>query len=142
MCYICYIIFWLSHNNILVLIQHRVEYFAQCHTAIQKWKEAGPQPLNNEGLDVDGKKLEGDAEYTSGLWLFTDRENISHFFAPNFLPPYDTPEKRQIILHFLKEEWDEKSLSWRSAGDKRTEFDEKLDGILKKIGLGYLTLDE
>jgi len=52
----------------------------------------------------------------SGIWLFTDRENITHFFKPNFLPPYDTPEKMQIILDVLKEEWDEETLSWKPCG--------------------------
>jgi hypothetical protein len=54
--------------------------------------------------------------YHSGIWLFVDRENITHFFAPNFLPPYDTPEKKRIILDVLREEWDEKSLSWKPCG--------------------------
>jgi len=52
----------------------------------------------------------------SGIWLFTDRENITHFFKPNFLPPYDTPEKKKIILDVLREEWDEKTLSWKPCG--------------------------
>ena len=55
--------------------------------------------------------------YHSGIWLFTDRENITHFFAPNFLPPYNTPEKRKIIMNVLKEEWDEKTLSWKPCGE-------------------------
>jgi len=52
----------------------------------------------------------------SGIWLFTDRANITHFFPPNFLPPYDTPGKRRIIFDVLKEEWDEKTLSWKPCG--------------------------
>lgn len=55
--------------------------------------------------------------YHSGIWLFTDRENITHFFAPNFLPPYNTAEKRKIIMDVLKEEWDEKTLSWKPCGE-------------------------
>ena len=31
----------------------------------------------------------------------------------NFLPPYNTPEKRAIITSFLREEWDETTLSWK-----------------------------
>jgi hypothetical protein len=57
------------------------------------------------------------SEYHSGIWLFTDRENITHFFKPNFLPPYDTPEKKRIILDVLREEWDEKTLSWKAYGE-------------------------
>lgn len=56
------------------------------------------------------------SECHSGIWLFTDRENITHFFKPNFFPPYDTPEKMKIILDTLKEEWDEKTLSWKPCG--------------------------
>lgn len=55
-------------------------------------------------------------ECHSGIWLFTDRENITHFFKPNFLPPYNTPEKKKIILDVLREEWDEKTLSWKPCG--------------------------
>lgn len=55
-------------------------------------------------------------ECNSGIWLFTDRENPTHFFEPNFLPPYNTPEKRKIILEVLKEEWDEKTLIWKPCG--------------------------
>jgi hypothetical protein len=63
--------------------------------------------------------------------LFQDRTKITHFFPPNFLPPYDTKEKREIILSFLTEEWDEKKLEWvraeypekeKSAGTKFMEF--------------------
>ena len=53
----------------------------------------------------------------SGLWLFDDRENITHFFEPNFLPPYNTPSKRMIIMDVLREEWDEKTLSWKPCGE-------------------------
>ena len=35
----------------------------------------------------------------------------------NFLPPYDTPEKRAIINSFLKEEWDEATLSWKPVSN-------------------------
>jgi hypothetical protein len=66
---------------------------------------------------------EEEKEYNSGIWLFTDRENITHFFEPNFLPPY-TPEKRKIIMHVLREEWDEKTLSWKPCGQ----------GSMTKIG--------
>uniref|UniRef100_A0A7S1V3N1 Uncharacterized protein n=1 Tax=Grammatophora oceanica TaxID=210454 RepID=A0A7S1V3N1_9STRA len=98
----------------------RRNYFEQCRVAIEKWHEAGPQPLNN-GWDVDGSALENPPEHTSGLWLFTDRENITHSFLPNFLPPYDTPEKRQVIADFLKEEWDEKALCWKDIGFRERE---------------------
>ena len=74
------------------------------YRSIKKWNLAGPQPLSAEI-----------GENKSGIWLFTDRTTPNHFFPPNFLPPYDTEEKRDIILAFLAEEWDDKSLSWKPA---------------------------
>ena len=74
----------------------------------------------------------------SGIWLFTDRANISHFFAPNFLPPYDTEEKRKIIFDVLREEWDEKSLSWKKCGHgsmtKKKEVDSDDGNVIEMIG--------
>mmetsp|Transcript_8956 Transcript_8956/g.22171 ORF Transcript_8956/g.22171 Transcript_8956/m.22171 type:complete len:575 (-) Transcript_8956:1510-3234(-) len=74
----------------------------------------------------------------SGIWLFTDRANISHFFAPNFLPPYDTEEKRKIIFDVLREEWDEKSLSWKKCGHgsmtKKKEEDSDDGNVIEMIG--------
>jgi hypothetical protein len=64
---------------------------------------------------TSAKKLTA-TECHSGIWLFTDRENITHFFKPNFFPPYDTAEKKKIILDVLREEWDEKTLSWKPCG--------------------------
>jgi hypothetical protein len=93
----------------------RVDYFQKCDQAITKWRSKGPQPLNNGGWDIHGQPLQfpNANGYNSGIYLFTDRNNISHFFKPNFLPPYDTKEKRTIILDYLKEEWDEKTLLFR-----------------------------
>lgn len=85
--------------------EHRAEYFKMCAQAINKWKEQGPQPLQ--------PPEQGGVSFGSGIYLFTDRNNISHKFEPNFLPPYDTPDKRQIIAELLREEWDEKTLSFK-----------------------------
>eukprot|EP00568_Trieres_chinensis_P007926 CAMPEP_0183308452 /NCGR_PEP_ID=MMETSP0160_2-20130417/22058_1 /TAXON_ID=2839 ORGANISM="Odontella Sinensis, Strain Grunow 1884" /NCGR_SAMPLE_ID=MMETSP0160_2 /ASSEMBLY_ACC=CAM_ASM_000250 /LENGTH=329 /DNA_ID=CAMNT_0025472293 /DNA_START=72 /DNA_END=1061 /DNA_ORIENTATION=- len=93
--------------------KHREAYFAKCDAAIKKWKLKGPQPLNTGAWDIDGSGIENPGKYNSGIWLFADRENITRFFKPNFLPPYDDPEKRKVILDFLREEWDEKTLSWK-----------------------------
>jgi hypothetical protein len=75
---------------------------------------------------------EEEKEYNSGIWLFTDRENITHFFEPNFLPPYTTPEKRKIIMDVLREEWDENTLSWKPAGQ----------GSMTKIGLEVTAINQ
>jgi hypothetical protein len=105
--------------------QHKAVYFEKCQLVVEEWKASGVQALvadpNNDtpGIRrVDCKdpttgKLVQDPACQSGIYLFTDRNHITHHYAPNFLPPYDTPDKRKIILDILKEEWDEKTLSWK-----------------------------
>lgn len=106
--------------------QHRTEYFAQCEEVVKRWRSLGPQPLvppvtkNIERIQcpktaVMGGELGSSPKYRSGVWLFTDRETPTHLFEPNFLPPYDTFEKRRIIFDVLSQEWDERSLSWSLA---------------------------
>lgn len=89
------------------------KYFQKCDTVIKKWREAGPKALNSGSSIPDNV-----GPNSSGLWLFRDRENITHCFLPNFLPPYNTPEKRKIILDILKNEWDEKALKWKPIEPK------------------------
>lgn len=89
--------------------EHRIQYFQMCAAAIKKWKEQGPQPLQ--------APEPGACTFGSGIYLFTDRNNISHKFEPNFLPPYDTPEKRRIIAKYIEEEWCEKSLVFKPAAE-------------------------
>lgn len=111
--------------------QHAADYFAHCAAVCETWhNKTGPRPLiadpNNDTADIqrllckDAKtgELVDNVRYQSGIYLFTDRTKITHHFAPNFLPPYNTPAKRKIILDFLKEEWDEKTLSWKPLEDK------------------------
>jgi hypothetical protein len=100
--------------------EHQKGYFDKCEAAIQKWRKDGPKPLNTASRTLTGKISNKANEYNSGIWLFTDRENITHFFKPNFLPPYDTPDKKQVIVNMLKEEWDEKSLSWKPCEQGET----------------------
>lgn len=101
-------------ESILIkFFKHRELYFKKCNDAISNWRKEGPKPLNNGGWNIDGKELTDPPPYTSGIWLFVDRDNISHFFPPNFFPPYNTPEKHSIIMEFLKDEWDETTLSWK-----------------------------
>lgn len=97
---------------------HELNYFKHCEEVISKWRADGPKPLNNGGWDINGRPLENKNEkgYNSGIYLFTDRENITHYFRPNFLPPY-TGEKRKVILNFLKNRWDEDSLLWMPVGN-------------------------
>ena len=81
--------------------------------------------MNDGGWNVDGSKLDNPPEYTSGLWLFQDRDNITHFFPPNFLPPYNTIEKRKIILKFISEEWDDQELKFKTAELPKTPLDDQ-----------------
>lgn len=97
--------------------KHKEAYFMMCDAVLKKWMLHGPRPLNAN--PVDNK---------SGIWLFTDRTKPTHFFPPNFLPPYNTEDKRQIILSYLTEEWDEKTLSWKKA-----KYPEKL---IEKVNKG------
>ena len=50
-----------------------------------------------------------------GLYLFKTREEPIRYFAPNFEPPYNTPEKRSIIEHVLRRVWNPSTLSWEPA---------------------------
>lgn len=107
--------------------QHCKDYFAMCESVVHEWRtELGPQPLsapvtkNIQHVScpktiVKAGMLGSSPDYKSGLWLFTNRNNPTHLFEPNFLPPYDTPEKRAIIYDILSEEWDERTLSWVNA---------------------------
>jgi len=98
---------------------HRSKYFTKCGDAITKWRNAGPRALNTGGWGPDGKALDPmpTDEYNSGIWLFSDRHNITHFFSPNFLPPYDIdPIKRKKIADVLSQEWDEDGLDWKPVG--------------------------
>lgn len=116
--------------------EHRDQYFDNCDTAVQAWRDAGPQPLNTvpRPLVVVDPSVSSAAvaepntttahedtntktdDCQSGIWLFTDRETITHQFRPNFFPPYDTIEQRQLIFDVLQEEWDEHSLSFVPYG--------------------------
>lgn len=37
------------------------------------------------------------------------------YFPPNFHPPYDTPEKREIIRDVLSKHWHSPTLTWKEA---------------------------
>ena len=107
-------------------LQHRAEYFSNCDKVIARWRSEGPKPLdppvtkNIERIQcpkitVHGGEIGSSPKYKSGIWLFVDRENPTHLFEPNFLPPYDTDEKRKIIIEVLSQDWDETTLSWKLA---------------------------
>jgi hypothetical protein len=71
-------------------------------------------PTSSHGRSSKNKdKMVHDA----GIYLFRDRKTITHYFEPNFFPPYNTPEKKMIIAQILAERWDEPTLSWQPAAD-------------------------
>ena len=111
--------------------QHEEVYFQRVQAAVSEWKLKGPKPLIPKRVSSSikviapacPKKLQNNwedpktyetnrSQHKSGVWLFTDRNNITHQILPNFLPPYDTPEKRLLIWEHLRHEWDEASLKW------------------------------
>jgi hypothetical protein len=116
----------------------RRAFFDKCRHVIQRWRLiSGPQPLvppsdyhpeNEEhaqdsvvvvkcnGEPIPNEPTYHDA-YRSGIYLFTDRNTITHRFLPNFLPPYDTPAKRHIIDNILSEKWSESTMAWIPATD-------------------------
>ena len=109
-------------------------YFKKCDNAVKKWRAIGPKPLNNGGWDVNGEPLEDPNEdgYNSGLYLFTDRDTITHFFKPNFLPPYDTIKKRAIINSVLEEEWDTSTLTWKTVKGNNARTLDKIYAMVQR----------
>lgn len=129
---------------------HREQYFEKCRLAVDRWMIDGPKPLavvGDQRMTIDanierikcpkkvvtGGELGSSDEFISGLWLFSDRDHVTHLFEPNFLPPYDTPAKRKVILDVLSEEWDEKTLSWKSCD---VPIDSMAYEIKKQVGHG------
>ncbi|GAX16612.1 hypothetical protein FisN_7Lh347 [Fistulifera solaris] len=117
-------------------LKHRDAYFQKCDQVVSQWRTKGVQPLVwDPANDTPGiqrlacqhhqGQVINDPTHQSGLYLFTDRTRITHHFAPNFLPPYNTPEKRQIIYKFLKEQWNETTLSWQPVVSKKRQLDEQ-----------------
>ena len=105
---------------------YRAAYFQKCSEQIQAWKQRGPLPLVATDYEAGMERVSAPMNYNtyshddwatdmhdSGLYLFRDRNTISHYFAPNFYPPYDTPEKKALILSVICQEWDERTLSWK-----------------------------
>lgn len=116
--------------------RYRAAYFQKCAQQVEQWKQQGPQPLVALSMDdsiervsmkstsiIEDRLLRerGDEDdwvepiRDSGIFLFRDRNTITHYFPPNFYPPYDSPEKKAFILSVIADEWDEETLSWRSG---------------------------
>jgi hypothetical protein len=81
------------------------QYFRNCQNIVRNWHKQGPMLI--EPPEPYDKSTSG-----SGCYLFKDRNTIVRYFKPNFLPPYDTEEKRNIIGMILSKTWDDDTLSW------------------------------
>ena len=60
----------------------------------------------------DNRITKEEIERPHGVYLFKDRKTIVNYFSPNFLPPYNTDEKRKIIEKYLSKTWNEEKLEW------------------------------
>lgn len=105
------------------------EYFKNCCVIQEEWEKNGPKLLtpvipvipaipenayNGNGAITGAISLPIDDEliHPNGIYLFKDRKTIIKYFKPNFLPPYDTNDKIEIIRSVLAEKWDENYLQW------------------------------
>lgn len=139
--------------------QHKEVYFQRCQAAIAEWKLKGPQPLVPQKMAAkihvvapacpkrlqnnweDPKTYETNrANYKTGVWLFTDRNTITHHILPNFLPPYDTVEKRLLIWEHLRHEWDEKTLSWVNLPESEPRDLEAESSAFSKMTSAFSTM--
>eukprot|EP01052_Picozoa_sp_SAG31_P009084 SAG31_NODE_470_length_15239_cov_19.376288_3_plen_121_part_00 len=98
---------------------HMRQYFEHCDGVVRRWREGGPRFLEPEtdpaapGYPADPLGQELSAPH--GLYLFRTRNQPVEYFAPNFHPPYDTAEKRKLIVDVLSKEWHSPTLSWTEA---------------------------
>ena len=102
--------------------EHRVEYMRKCSEAVARWRELGPQLLtpecdpNQEGYPGENV-LDNELTHPHGVYLFRHRMLPTKYFAPNFEPPYDTAEKREIIAKVLGRKWDEHDRVWKNRSE-------------------------
>ena len=79
------------------------DYFKNCSDAVARWSARGPIGLEPEtnlsepGFVGEKKALRNELTNPHGVYLYKTRQDVVDYFAPNFHPPYNTPEKRAII---------------------------------------------
>jgi len=81
-------------------------YFAHCSAVVAEWRARGPVLLEAEEKDPSTTGAVG------GLYFFRDANRVVGYVEPNFLPPYNTPEKRALIQKVLSRRWDQDRLEW------------------------------
>jgi len=89
--------------------QHRQDYFDRCAQVIAGWS---PTLLQHDPSN-DTPNIQRLSDTPGGIYLFRDRNTITHYFGPNFCPPY-SDEQVATIRQVLSEEWDEASRNWKS----------------------------
>jgi hypothetical protein len=83
------------------------DYFKNCSDAVARWRARGPVCLVPEtdpskpGFIGEKNALRDELTNPHGVYLYKTRQDVVDYFAPNFHPPYDTPEKRAIIEKWL-----------------------------------------
>merc|ERR1711935_213212 len=89
--------------------KHMQQYFEKVDGVVRKWRERGPIILEPEKdpskPGYPSEPLGSELDSPGGVYLFKNRNEPIEYFAPNFHPPYDTPEKRKIITDILSKEW-------------------------------------
>jgi hypothetical protein len=99
--------------------EHRAQYMSECSGAVARWRQQGPQRLTPEqdpavhGCVPEESVLGEELTRPHGVYLFRHRMLPMQYFAPNFEPPYDTPEKRAVISKILDRKWDEHTREWK-----------------------------
>jgi len=93
-------------------------YFNKCKKVIEKWKAMGPQLLlpeaNSNRPGYICEPIDDELSNPGGIYLYLHRNKIIKYFRPNFLPPYDTPEKIEILNTFLSLKWNPETLNFET----------------------------
>ncbi len=92
------------------------EYFAMCNDVVSQWRLECPKFLEPESdptkQGFPNPPLDSELDSPHGVYLFRHRNLPIRYFPPNFHPPYNTPEKREIIASVLQKQWNERTLQW------------------------------
>ena len=96
--------------------KHMNKYFAHCERVIGEWRDNGPQYLfpQRNYLEGDGAASE-EVTQPHGVYIWRgDNPAPSHYFPPNFEPPYNTNMKRALLSNVVNKSWDKKKRDWIS----------------------------
>ena len=83
------------------------DYFKKCSDVVKTWRETGPvylepeQNHKNPGFIGKDNSLRDENTNPHGIYLYKTRNEVIDYYSPNFHPPYNTPEKREIIQKWV-----------------------------------------